>query len=191
MKLVVGLGNPGPRYAGTRHNVGFELVDVLAARWGAVADRYEKRFEALLGEAPAEGQRVLLCKPQTFMNLSGRSVQAVRQFYRIEPADILIASDDLDLEPGRLRLRARGSAGGQKGLTDVLARLGTTEIARLRIGIGKVHRLATVGHVLSKFAPDERAAVAATIETAADAVVCWLGQGVEAAMNRYNAWKYE
>lgn len=185
MKLIAGLGNPGRRYAQTRHNVGFMVVDALARRWNCPG-AYHARFEAIIGQAQRGPHAVLLMQPQTYMNLSGRSVQAVRQFYKIEPADILVIYDDLDLPPGQLRIRARGSAGGQKGMADVLLRLGTTEIARLRVGIGRVHSAAATAWVLSRFDPREQEVFAAAIETAADAAECWLSQGVAAAMNKYN-----
>jgi PTH1 family peptidyl-tRNA hydrolase len=191
VKLVVGLGNPGPRYAGTRHNVGFDVIDAAAARWKTAVDRYEARFEGQLGEAWRGDDRVLLLKPLTFMNLSGRSVQAVRQFYKIEPGDLLVVADDLDLEPGRLRMRAGGSSGGQKGLHDILRCLGVEQIARLRIGIGKPARASATEHVLERFSPAEREIMSQVLSAAVDAVETWLDKGVDAAMNRFNAWKHE
>jgi PTH1 family peptidyl-tRNA hydrolase len=186
VKLVVGLGNPGRRYVESRHNVGFIVVDELARRWALGAGRFEKRFEALAWEAARGDERVLLLQPQTFMNLSGRSVSAARRFYKIELADILVVFDDLDLPVGRLRLRGRGSAGGHKGLADILRHLGDDAVPRLRFGIGKVDASVTVQYVLGKFRPDEQPAVAAAVVMAADAVECWLAQGLETAMNEYN-----
>ncbi len=186
MKLVAGLGNPGPRYAHTRHNVGYRVVDELARRWDASVEKYDRRCEALIGEAQAAGQRVLLLKPQTFMNLSGRSVLAARQFYKLVDADVLVVCDDLDLPVGRLRLRAGGSGGGQKGLENILLRLASIDIPRLRIGIGKVDKSVTTEYVLSRFAPDEGELIAEAVSTAADAVACWLEEGIAAAMNRFN-----
>ncbi|RMF85698.1 MAG: aminoacyl-tRNA hydrolase [Planctomycetota bacterium] len=187
MKLVVGLGNPGPRYARTRHNVGFDVVDLLATRWNTEVSRYDRRFDAMLGEAQRADQRVLLLKPQTYMNLSGKSVLAARQFYKLDLGDLLIVHDDLDLPCGRLRLRARGSGGGQRGLENILLRLGATDVPRLRIGIGKVHKSVTSDYVLSRFAPDELEIMNTTLQTAADAVECWISEGIDAAMTRFNA----
>lgn len=185
MKLIAGLGNPGPRYEGTRHNVGFSVADELARRWG-VGGAYDKDFEAVCGEAAVGGERVLVLKPQTLMNLSGRSVQAAVRFYKIALEDTLVVYDDLDLPVGQLRIRASGSAGGHRGLEDILGRCGSQDVPRIRIGIGKVHRSATVEHVLGRFAPDEREPVTEAISTAADAAVCWVGQGIATAMNKFN-----
>ncbi len=186
MKLVAGLGNPGPRYAESRHNIGYLVVDELARRWATEVTRYDRDFEGLIGETQACGQRVLLLKPSTFMNLSGRSVAAALRFYKLAAADVLIAHDDLDLPVGLLRARASGTAGGHNGMSDVLRQLGTDEIARLRVGIGRVHPSAAVEYVLSRFEPDERPAIADAVGRAADAVVCWLQAGIDAAMNRFN-----
>lgn len=186
MQLVAGLGNPGPRYEQTRHNVGFMVADVLARRWNAGAYRFERKFEALVGEGMLGEQRVLLVKPQTYMNLSGRSVAGVVRFYKVPLEDLLVVYDDLDLPLGALRLRAVGSAGGHRGLNDVLLRLGTADVPRLRIGIGKVHRSATVEHVLNRFSPQEREQMDETIAAAADAAECWAREGIDAAMTRFN-----
>jgi PTH1 family peptidyl-tRNA hydrolase len=189
VKLIVGLGNPGREYERTRHNVGFRVADELARRKRTEIGDYDKDFEALLTEVGLAGQRALLCKPMTYMNLSGRSVAAVVRFYKLELSDVLVVSDDLDLPIGQIRVRASGSAGGQKGLGDVIQKLGSQEVPRVRIGIGKVHRNATVDHVLGTFAPDEREAAEQSVIEAADACECWAGEGITAAMNRYNAKK--
>jgi PTH1 family peptidyl-tRNA hydrolase len=186
VKLIAGLGNPGRRYAGSRHNVGYLVVDELARRWRIDAARHERRCEGLLAEGSAAGQRVLLLKPTTFMNLSGRSVAAVWRFYKLALADVLIVHDDLDLPVGQIRLRAVGSAGGHKGLLDILRHLGSPEVPRLRIGIGKVHQAATVEYVLSRFEPQEREIIEQALGRAADAVDCWLRDGIDAAMNAFN-----
>jgi peptidyl-tRNA hydrolase, PTH1 family len=186
VRLVAGLGNPGPRYAGSRHNVGYEVVDALARRWRTDVARYDRDFEGLLGQARHCGHDVLLLKPATFMNLSGQSVAAVSRYYKLETADMLLVHDDLDLPVGLVRLRAAGSAGGHKGLADVIRHLGTDEIPRLRLGIGRVHRDLTVEYVLSRFEPAEQPLIEAAIAGAADAVECWLARGIEAAMNAYN-----
>ena len=186
MKLVAGLGNPGPRYAQTRHNVGYLVVDELARRWGTRVEKYEGRYEALVAEGQAAGERVLLLKPQTFMNLSGRSILAAQQFYKLAFSDLLVVCDDLDLPAGRIRLRAGGSGGGQKGLENILLHLASNDIPRLRVGIGKVDKSVTTEYVLSRFAPDERGLIAEAVTLAADAVECWVDGGIEAAMNRFN-----
>jgi peptidyl-tRNA hydrolase, PTH1 family len=187
VKAAIGLGNPGPQYSGTRHNVGFLVIDELARRWNAAADRYERRYEALLGAAQIGDQRVLLLKPLTYMNLSGRSVLALQQFYKLAAADLMILCDDLDLPVGQIRLRAGGSGGGQKGLENVLLRLADNDVPRLRIGIGRADRQTATEYVLGRFAPDEREAIEAAVARAADAVACWLKEGIESAMNRFNA----
>lgn len=189
MKLIAGLGNPGPRYADSRHNIGFLVADELARRWRADLTRFDRDFEALLGEGQCAGERVLLLKPMTFMNLSGRSVAAAARFYKLAPDALLVIYDDLDLPVGKLRLRAGGSAGGHNGMGDVIQQSGTDQIARLRIGIGKVHRAATVGHVLGRFDPEEREEIAFALGQAADAAECWVREGVTAAMNRFNRKK--
>lgn len=186
MKLIAGLGNPGPRYAHSRHNVGFLVVDELARRWAADVSRYDARCQGLLGEATAGRDTVLLLKPSTYMNESGRSVAAVWRYYKLAVGDVLIIHDDLDLPVGQLRLRAVGSSGGHKGMDDVIRHFGTDELSRLRIGIGKVQRDATVDYVLSRFDPQERPLVETALARAADAVACWLAQGLEAAMNQFN-----
>jgi PTH1 family peptidyl-tRNA hydrolase len=186
VKLIAGLGNPGRRYAGSRHNVGYLVVDELARRWRIDAARHDRRCQGLLAEGSAAGQRVLLLKPTTFMNLSGLSVAAVWRFYKLAFADVLIVHDDLDLPVGQIRLRAVGSAGGHKGLLDILRHLGSPEVPRLRVGIGKVHPAATVEYVLSRFEPQEREIIEQALGRAADAVECWLRDGIDAAMNAFN-----
>lgn len=189
MKLIVGLGNPGREYERTRHNVGFRVADELARRQRTEIRDYDKDFEALLAEVALAAQRTLLCKPMTYMNLSGRSVAAIVRFYKVELSDLLVVSDDLDLPIGQIRVRASGSAGGQKGLSDVIQKLGSQDVPRVRIGIGRVHRSATVDHVLGTFAPDEREAAEQAVIDAADACECWVREDITAAMNRYNAKK--
>ncbi len=186
MKLLAGLGNPGPRYADSRHNVGYLVIDELARRWGMTVTRYDRRFQGLIGQATRAGHQVHLLKPTTFMNLSGQSVSAVLRYFKLGPSDLLVIHDDLDLLPGQVRVRAGGSAGGHKGLDDIIRHLSTTEVPRLRIGIGKVHRDATVDFVLSRFTPAEREIITEAVATAANAVECWLARGITAAMNEFN-----
>jgi PTH1 family peptidyl-tRNA hydrolase len=184
MKLIVGLGNPGREYADTRHNLGFAVIDRLAERWSIEVKR--RKFSGRLGEGCVADHRVALLKPTTYMNLSGQSVQAARDFFKIDLADILIVLDDVDLPLGKVRVRGSGSAGGHKGLGDVLLMLGATAVPRARLGIGKVATDRTVGHVLSRFSESERRTVERAIERAADAVECWLTRGLDAAMNEFN-----
>lgn len=184
MKLVVGLGNPGSKYEGTRHNIGFEVVDRLAA--GGAGATFSRKFEGLAAEAAIEFHRVLLLKPLTFMNLSGRSVGQALRFYKREPADLLVVCDDLNLPLGKLRLRAGGSDGGQKGLKDITNQLGTDAYARLRVGIGERGEADAADFVLSRFRNAERPAIDDALILASQAVAVWVAQGTAAAMNRFN-----
>jgi len=184
MKLVVGLGNPGSRYEKTRHNLGFRVVDVLAGRWRIEVNR--QKFNAWVGEGLVAGQRTLLLKPTTFMNLSGQAVQPAVAFYKVPLEELLVISDDLDLPIGALRIRASGSSGGHRGLESVIGLLGSDGFARVRIGIGRAERTDAVSHVLGGFSPEEEAEVDAAVQRAADAVECWIADGVTAAMNRFN-----
>lgn len=185
MKLIVGLGNPGDKYKETRHNVGFEVVERLANRFGSGTPR--ARFQGETLEANVTGQKVLLLTPLTYMNLSGASVLAARDFYKVEHSEILVVCDDFNLPLAKLRVRGKGSAGGQKGLEDILRRLGTEEIPRLRIGIGAPPSGRDVaGYVLSRFTKDEQPEIAAAIERAEQAAAVWVQQGLSAAMNQYN-----
>jgi len=185
MKLVVGLGNPGPKYEGTRHNVGFATVDLLAKRHGAAWEAAPRGIEALIAHWRAEG--VVLAKPLTFMNNSGSAVQALLQFYKIEAPDSLVVFDEAQLETGRLRVRPDGSSGGHNGLKSVIASLGTEQVPRLRIGVGRGDgRRDLAEHVLAKFEPEEREAIADAIERAADAAETFVTDGPAVAMNRYN-----
>jgi PTH1 family peptidyl-tRNA hydrolase len=179
MKLVVGLGNPGRQYAGTRHNVGFEVADRLAVNAGP----YRNRFDAQVAEAPAEG--LLLLKPNTYMNLSGRAVRQAVDFYKIPLPDVLVVCDDFALPLGKLRLRARGSHGGHNGLRSIQEHLGTTDYARLRVGVGEPDEDA-VDHVLGRFGAGERPVIDDALDRAVQAVIVWATQGIEASMNRFN-----
>jgi PTH1 family peptidyl-tRNA hydrolase len=183
-KLVVGLGNPGSKYEGTRHNIGFEVVDRLAK--GGLGTRFSKKFEGQVAEVEIDFRRVLLLKPETFMNLSGRSVVPALRFYKLEPADLLVLCDDLNLPLGKLRLRAGGSDGGQKGLRDITAHLGTETYARLRIGIGDRGPIDAADFVLSRFRSAERPIMEDALIAATQAVAVWVSQGADAAMNRFN-----
>ena len=184
MKLIVGLGNPGPKYAGTRHNIGFEVVDYLAA--GPGCSTYREKFEAFVAEMKEGDETVLLVKPLTFMNLSGRAVRAAADFYKLDPTQVLVICDDFNLPLGKLRVRAKGSHGGQNGLRNIQEQLGTDAYARLRIGVGEPAVGDAVDHVLSKFKPGERKAIEESVANAAQAALVWVRQGTEAAMNRFN-----
>ncbi len=185
MKVVVGLGNPGGKYAGTRHNIGFMVVDYLAE--SPRAGRFQARFQGLVAELNEDGEKILLVKPETFMNLSGRCVREVLEFYKVPVDGLLVVCDDINLPLGKLRLRARGSDGGQKGLRDIQNHLATQEYARLRIGVDAPGQADAADHVLSRFRPTERPVIEDAISKAAEAVMYWVRQGTEAAMNKYNA----
>lgn len=184
MKLIVGLGNPGSRYRLTRHNLGFMIVDALAERWRISVGG--KRHEAELGAGEVAATRVVLAKPQTFMNASGESVAKLRRLHRLEPTDILAIYDDLDLPLGRIRLRAEGGAGGHNGVASLISVLGKG-FPRLRVGIGRPPGGADpVGYVLEPFEASERALVEEAIARAADGAESWIAQGLEPTMNVVN-----
>lgn len=184
MKLAVGLGNPGSKYAGTRHNVGFEVMAELVRRMGAAG---RDKFQGELFDGRYDGQRLLLLCPHTFMNLSGASVLAARDFYKLEHEQLLVVCDDFSLPLGRLRIRAKGSSGGQKGLEDIIRRLGSDQFARLRIGIGlPPEGRSAADFVLSRFTETELPVIREAILRGADAVSCWLRDGTQVAMNQFN-----
>jgi len=185
MKLVAGLGNPGAQYRGTRHNVGFDVLDLLAERRGltfaaARVDALEARWRR------AEGQ-VVLAKPLTFMNRSGTAVAGLARYYRVDVADLLVVCDDVNLPFGRLRARGSGSEGGHNGLRSIAETLGTTDYARLRVGVGRGDdRRDLADHVLSRFTPEETAGLEGVVARSADAVEAWIADGLSAMMNAYN-----
>lgn len=186
MKLIVGLGNPGSKYEGTRHNLGFEVLEELRNRHGQ--PRPQRKFESELAEILVGSERCLLQAPLTYMNLSGQAVQPAAKFFKLAPEDVLVICDDLNLAPGQLRLRAAGSAGGQKGLGDIILRLGTDAVPRLRVGIGRpIPPQDAVSYVLGRIAGGERRVMDEAVLRAADAVECWATDGLETAMNRFNA----
>lgn len=186
MKVVVGLGNPGKRYDGTRHNVGFAVVESLAA--SPRAGRVQSRFQAQVRELIEDFDKILLVEPQTFMNLSGRCVREVMDFYQLPLTDLLVVCDDMNLPLGKLRVRAKGTHGGHNGLRDIQNHLGTTEYARLRIGVDSP-RDDAIDHVLGRFSAAERNAIDDAVGLAAQAVLVWASRGVEACMNQYNGPK--
>jgi len=180
LRLVVGLGNPGAEYESTRHNVGFMVLERLALGMGEW-----KREKAWLAEI-ARFDGVVLCKPQTFMNLSGKSVAAVARFYQIPADSILVVLDEMALPLGRLRLRVRGSAAGHNGMKSIMESLGTQEVARLRLGIGGSNPGEAVAHVLGKFRKEERLALDEMLARSEEAIRMVMQEGIEAAMNAFN-----
>ena len=191
-KLLVGLGNPGQKYERTRHNVGIEVLDNLARDW-AIKLTENKRFYGSVGETRSfSGDRSILIKPNTYMNRSGQSVRASIDWYKLLPRDVLVIYDDMDLPVGRLRLRPSGSAGGHNGMKSIIAHLGTQSFPRLRLGISRANHVDestnrnVVGHVLGKFAPDERKVMDSAITLASDAVEFSLRKGIEQTMSLYN-----
>ena len=183
--LIVGLGNPGAKYAGTRHNAGFDALDYAARRWGIRVDR--ARFDALTGTGEAAGHKVLLLKPQTFMNLSGQAVGKAAAFYKVPARNVIVLFDDISLAPGRLRLRKAGSAGGHNGVKSIISQIGQ-EFPRVKIGVGAKPRpeYDLADWVLSRFTPDERKAMEARYDDVADALEMMMKGQFEAAQNRYN-----
>ncbi|NLE28443.1 MAG: aminoacyl-tRNA hydrolase [Phycisphaerae bacterium] len=185
MYLIVGLGNPGPKYAKTRHNVGFMVIEKLGGRWDINVDK--GKFEGVSGSGQIKGEPVMLLKPLTYMNRSGLSVRAAMDFYKLEPKDLLMILDDLALPVGQIRIRHQGSAGGHNGLSDVIRHAGTDQIARVRVGIGSPPpRMDSADYVLGEFRSDEKPVMAEMIEQAADAVETIVDQGITRAMDRFN-----
>ena len=184
VKLIAGLGNPGTEYDGTRHNVGFMVLDALAETLGTKIKR--KKFNALAEEVLHGDEKLLLLKPQQYMNRSGHSIATAAGFYKLEPADVLVVTDDMALETGHLRLRPKGSSGGHNGLKDIIAALGTDEFPRLRVGIGSSGQRDAADYVLSRFDSADKKMVDQAVAKAAEAILCWVIDGIEAAMTRYN-----
>jgi peptidyl-tRNA hydrolase, PTH1 family len=186
LHLIVGLGNPGGEYARTRHNVGFLVVERLAALWQA-GWTYEKKFNARLARAERGGKRILLCEPQTFMNSSGEAVGPLVAYYQVPLKQLLVTVDDADLMLGELRLRPRGSSGGHHGLESIEQHLGTTGFARQRLGIGRNEGAREItGHVLGRFSSTEAVVADTVLAAACSQMECWLDAGIEKAMNEFN-----
>ena len=187
--LIVGLGNPEPKYDKTRHNIGFAAIDELAKIW-QMPMKENKRFQGLFAEGVAPGgTKVRLLKPLTYMNRSGQSVRAVTDWYKIPSKSVLVIYDDMDLPVGRLRMRLTGSAGGHNGMKSIIAHLGSKDFSRLRIGIGKSGgKKATVNHVLGKFAPQEILAIDEVLYASIKAIELSLKEGMEKSMSRYNGF---
>ena len=186
MKLVAGLGNPGRDYAGTRHNIGFGVI-------ARISDKYNipltgKEHKAICGKGMIGGEKVILAQPQTFMNLSGECVRSLVDYYKLESEDIIIAYDDIDLEVGQLRIRSKGSAGGHNGIKNIISHLGTNEFPRVKVGVGgKPEGGDLVRHVLGRFSREDEKVIGEVLDVAVEAVETILSDGVDAAMNRYNA----
>ncbi len=185
LKMIVGLGNPGPRYAHNRHNVGFQIVDALAEKH---ALSFQKRqFKALLAMGVIQEERVLLVKPQTYMNLSGDAVQPLVSYYKVALSDMMVVFDDMDLPLGVIRLRPFGGAGGHNGMRSIIQRLGSNQFPRLRVGIDRPPgRMDPAAYVLQDFSPEEEALMVQVRARAVEALEMWLAQGIDAAMNAFN-----
>lgn len=185
MYLIAGLGNPTREYEKTRHNVGFEAIDILADKAGTTVT--EKKHKALYGKGFIGGQKVILAKPQTYMNLSGESIREIADFYKIEPENIIILCDDINLPEGQLRIRLKGSAGGHNGLKNIISHLGTQEFPRIRIGVGEKPRgMDLADYVLGRFPKEQQALMEEAYRDAADAACMMIEDGPNAAMNHYN-----
>ena len=191
MFVIVGLGNPDKRYEKTRHNIGFDVIDALADQYNIVVK--EKKHKALCGTGTIEGRKVLLVKPQTYMNLSGESVAEVMQFYKIDPeSEMLIIFDDISLAPGNIRVRKKGSAGGHNGIKSIIAHTGTQNFMRIKVGVGeKPQGWDLADHVLGRFSSEDRKKVDEAIKDAISAAVLMMQGDVDRAMNLYNAKKQE
>lgn len=184
MKLVVGLGNPGARYRDNRHNVGFWVVEQVGQTNGGGA--WQARFDGLLDDVRIDTEKVLLLKPQTYMNRSGHPVRKAVDFYKLTLDDVLVVCDDFNLPLGKLRARPAGSSGGQNGLKDIFRHLGTEDVCRLRVGIGSAGNLDPADYVLTDFSTQQRKLIDETVITAGLAVECWCREGIDATMSRYN-----
>ena len=190
MYIIAGLGNPTREYEKTRHNVGFDTIDVLADRLNTSVD--EKKFKGLYGRGIIAGEKVILLKPQTFMNLSGESVREAADFYKVDPEHIIVIYDDISLDVGQLRIRKKGSAGGHNGIKNIIAHLGTQEFPRIKVGVGaKPPKMDLADYVLSRFGAEEQKIMDEAFGEAAEAAVMMMTTGAERAMNHYNAKKKE
>ena len=185
MKLIVGLGNPGKEYANTRHNIGFDVIETLAEQENIPV--LEKKHKAVIGKGYIGGQKVILAKPQTYMNLSGESIREIADFYKIEPENMIIIYDDISLDVGRLRIRKKGSAGGHNGIKNIIAHLGTDVFPRIKVGIGeKPQGWDLADYVLGRFSKEDRELIKEGFECAAEAVAMITAGEIDQAMNKYN-----
>lgn len=183
MKIIVGLGNPGAKYKDTRHNVGFKVVEELACRFGV--EKEECKYDAIIGHIRIGTEKVFLMKPLTYMNLSGKAVAPFVNFYKLDLKDLLVIYDDMDLPLGTLRIRAKGGTGGHKGVASITDMLKSRDFARIRLGIGRPSD-ETIDWVLGRFSPEEQPVMEDAVKKAADAAECWVLEGIEKAMNKYN-----
>jgi PTH1 family peptidyl-tRNA hydrolase len=184
IRLIAGLGNPGQEYDGTRHNIGFEVIDKLADKYGV--DVSKKNFGGILGQTVLDDKKLILLKPLKYMNNSGQVIATAAGFYKLQPLQILVITDDMALEPGNIRLRASGSAGGHNGLADIIEKLSTVDFARLRVGIGEKGPAVARDYVLNKPSKEQRPLLNDAVEQAMQAAICWVQQGVDAAMTKFN-----
>lgn len=187
MKIIAGLGNPGRKYEKTKHNIGFMTVDLLAERLGISISKL--KFRALIGEGRIGSEKVIIMKPQTYMNLSGESIREIMNFYKLDSGDLTVIYDDIDIPVGTLRIRQKGSAGTHNGMRSVVSQLGSEDFPRIRVGIGSENRGDLVDYVISGFSSSDRDSVRGAIEKAADAAECIVTEGVSAAMNKFNTKK--
>ena len=185
MKAIIGLGNPGMKYAGTRHNIGFDAVTAIADKYNLSINN--KKFKGVYADGHIAGEKVLLVQPQTFMNLSGECGREVADFYKLNPDEIIIICDDINLDVGRLRIRKNGSAGGHNGLKNIIAHLGTEEFPRIRVGVGeKTEGWDLADYVLARFDKDSEPVIREALANVVGAVETWISEGIDAAMNRFN-----
>ena len=188
MYVIAGLGNPGREYEGTRHNVGFMTLDALADKYNI--DVREKAFKGLIGKGMIEGNKVILVKPQTYMNLSGECIRQVMDYYKVDPSEFIVIYDDISLVPGGIRIRKKGSAGGHNGIKNIIAHLGTQEFPRIKVGVGdKPKGMDLADYVLGHFSKEDQAKMDEAFKDAADAAEMILDKGMDAAMNHYNMKK--
>ena len=185
MRVIIGLGNPGMKYAGTRHNIGFDTVTALADKYNIKINN--KKFNGLIGDGFIGGEKVLLLQPQTYMNLSGECVGQISDFFKIEPENLIVICDDINLDTGRLRIRAKGRAGGHNGLKNIIAHLGTEAFPRIRVGVGeKTEGWDLADYVLARFSKDDEPVMREAIKNAVGAVETWISDDIGTAMNRFN-----
>jgi PTH1 family peptidyl-tRNA hydrolase len=184
VKLIVGLGNPGPEYAETRHNLGFKVIEALES--ALLIEVNKRKFAARIGEGLYSGKRLILMKPWKFMNRSGEAVATAVGFYKLDLSDLIVITDDMALEVGRIRVRAKGSAGGHNGLADIIEKLGSNEFARCRVGIGPAQIAGAVDYVLGRPQEQDKRLLNEAILRARDAVLCWVQFGIEETMNEFN-----
>lgn len=188
MKVIIGLGNPGKKYEDTRHNAGFMAIDKISEKWSIPVQ--QNKFRALVGEGRLEGEKVLLVKPQTYMNLSGESIAEILKFYKLSPDDLVVIYDDLDLPTGHLRLREKGSAGGHNGIKSMIQHTGTQEFKRIKVGIGRPEPGRSVSdYVLQAFPASERALIDEAVSLAAEAAAMWTTEPFLKVMNHFNSLK--